>query len=256
MELLTRGYEQKGEEQLLSGSFAELPMKYFFANITDVDIMLIQTDVIALERHRFQSYKGPEERLLITNVETDIGYVKLVSPTKWVFERKLSSRFDLDFPRGPSLKRMYIHSIRRMLSLNTNIPKFRALNFSTDTVMSINCLEWPSVAQEWVTRKRQFGSCRWPSEDLIQRIVERGCHFVPHPELKRLWRYSFSHAEVELLHSWTPTQKYVYHILRLIIRDMKVLLLKEMERNCLNMAAQCTETEDCITCKKIFCSYS
>ena len=52
-----------------------------------------------------------------------------------------------------------------------------------------------------------------------------GCHLVAkahgsHPEDDSEWRFSFSKAETTMCQSFTPNQLYVYHLLRLIKKDL------------------------------------
>ena len=92
-------------------------------------------------------------------------------------------------------------------------------------MLAIKCSTWPRIANEWITRKR---SPSWESKQagLVQEVVQGGCHFVLKPtqdalEEEKLWRYSFSGAEIILIHAWTPVQKYVYHVLRKVRNDIK-----------------------------------
>src|SRR6218665_2738270 len=94
----------------------------------------------------------------------------------------------------------------------------RLSGLKTDRVIAVYCPCWPSVADEWETRERPSG---WPPKEVIARVVSSGCHFVakPHhinPNDDTQWRFSFSQAEIILIHTWTDVQKYIYHILRLI----------------------------------------
>lgn len=91
-------------------------------------------------------------------------------------------------------------------------------DLTSDWVDTILCPVWPEEANEWRTRKRCHG---WPTVDVIRHIVNSGCFFVTKPHEKHSddtseWRFSFSRAELVLIHSWNDVQKYIYHILRLI----------------------------------------
>ena len=89
-------------------------------------------------------------------------------------------------------------------------------NFHSDIVGCIWCPQWPKEAKYWPFRRRQHG---WPTNANIRKIVQSGCHVVnaKHPACRNdvfQCRLSFSVAEVILLHSWTPIQQIVYHMLR------------------------------------------
>ena len=114
-------------------------------------------------------------------------------------------------------------------------------------------IAWPEPAMEWLVRPRRSG---WPSPELVQEILESGCHLAPvgrgkridepvdlinycqNPELsvastsstvlpveknegKRVmdeteWRTSFSLAENKLGESVTPVQRHVMVLLKMI----------------------------------------
>jgi len=89
-----------------------------------------------------------------------------------------------------------------------------------DTVPCVRCLKWPTQADDWPTRHKNYG---WPDSATVERIVSNGCDVVgvahslcKHDEWmsKHQWRLSFSRAEVVLLNSWTPKQQIIYHMLR------------------------------------------
>jgi len=97
------------------------------------------------------------------------------------------------------------------------------LKLGKDNVYALSCPLWPQDAHEWITRKRING---WPSNETIIAIVKGGCHLVSKPHGKNhndntQWRYSFSQAETTLINNnWTDVQKYIYHLLRIIKRDV------------------------------------
>ncbi|CAC5355056.1 unnamed protein product [Mytilus coruscus] len=93
-----------------------------------------------------------------------------------------------------------------------------------DAAHSLPCPEWPSVAEDWATRKRSSG---WPSVSLVSDIVKLGVLFVPigskshsedvHP---LEWRISFSVSEKILIHTWTHTQLLCYAILKILLKEV------------------------------------
>ena len=85
-----------------------------------------------------------------------------------------------------------------------------------DLVYGLIVPQWPSVACEWAARKR---TAKWPSKDIIEDIVSKGCHVVPaghvHSTQRDLeWRFSFSYAEGILAANLTRVQKQCYLLLK------------------------------------------
>ena len=50
------------------------------------------------------------------------------------------------------------------------------LYLTEDVSLSVPCKEWPSCAKEWPSRDRPSG---WPSQKLIDKVMQDGCHVVP-----------------------------------------------------------------------------
>jgi hypothetical protein len=81
---------------------------------------------------------------------------------------------------------------------------------------------WPRQAEQWIYRHRPG---QWPTDILINDIVNYGCIFVPigpkeidNNEL--LWRISFSMAEKQLSHSMNYTQILCYALLKLCLKNI------------------------------------
>ena len=113
--------------------------------------------------------------------------------------------------------------------------KGRHLFLTEDVSMSVPCNEWPSCAKEWPSRERPSG---WPSQKLIDKVTQDGCHVVPKFDASEnssealsssemsedgassgvtpqtQWRYSFSLAEKTLMTSITEEQKMCYLIFK------------------------------------------
>ena len=90
-----------------------------------------------------------------------------------------------------------------------------------DNVPSIHCNFWPSEAEEWINRSRNFG---WPTSFDISSIIEFGCHLVPvgHPlsDMKSMeWRISFSLAERALVWSFNHIQMQCYAMMKIILKE-------------------------------------
>ncbi|XP_060592580.1 uncharacterized protein LOC132747267 [Ruditapes philippinarum] len=89
-----------------------------------------------------------------------------------------------------------------------------------DCAMAIHCLEWPTVAEEWIERKRKSG---WPSESSVRNITSNGCLIVPKCPLSSKthleWRISFCLVERELMKQLKDEQKQCYILLKGIWRQ-------------------------------------
>ncbi|XP_052802122.1 uncharacterized protein LOC128232536 [Mya arenaria] len=108
---------------------------------------------------------------------------------------------------------------------SVSLPKL----MSADFVPAFKFDDWPRPAAEWKTRKRQ-----WPSEEIVQKVVECGCHIVSKrplfsdlngdptkednsPESDKtntFFRLSFSRCELILANSLTESQKYCWRVLK------------------------------------------
>ncbi|XP_077867352.1 uncharacterized protein LOC144356525 [Saccoglossus kowalevskii] len=99
---------------------------------------------------------------------------------------------------------------------------------TVDAALVLRCSAWPSLANSWVTRARQ-----WPTKDLVLHIQRGGCHVVPksYPgeggDDNLQWRLSFSLAERTLAHSFTEWQRTFYLVMKKIwrryLKEPKVL---------------------------------
>ena len=95
-------------------------------------------------------------------------------------------------------------------------------SMEVDEVHAIRCPVWPSQASEWLARSRRFD---WPASSVVDEVLGIGCHlvFVPHKRSEsgnKEFRFSFSKAEVILINSWSRSQQFVYHVLRLIKKSV------------------------------------
>ena len=75
---------------------------------------------------------------------------------------------------------------------------------------------------EWITRQRLSGL---PSKSIIKQVVRYGCDFVQvsHKLSTDIneWRFSFSKAELIIIHSWTTSQRCVYRTLHTLNKMIK-----------------------------------
>src|SRR6218665_1959723 len=220
----------KGHVSLICGSAFELPIQYVMTNATDVDIMYIPTDLCALPVNVSAPQHFQGKTLVVTTEGMHSGFARLCSPDCNLRYRRQESILKHHYKNGPAWTSNVnsgshidiINSVFKNLDSSQCRGIYRRLlEMKMDRVYAICCPYWPKEADEWKTRDRPNG---WPPTDVVDKVVASGCYFVakPHqscPEDDTQWRFSFSHAELILIHSWTDVQKYIYHILRLIKSD-------------------------------------
>ncbi|KAH3774114.1 hypothetical protein DPMN_175487 [Dreissena polymorpha] len=90
-----------------------------------------------------------------------------------------------------------------------------------DYIPSFRCAKWPSVAEEFLTRKRKYG---FPSTDMAGDFGSFGIFFVPtgHSETQEKhlqWRLSFSLQERKIMLNLNPTQFKCYILLKMVKED-------------------------------------
>ena len=203
---------------LLCGSFFELPILYFFSNPTDVDIMFCDNRFCCVNCDVIVPVGRKRNVLTIRTTGCHIGFVRLRKGLEYF-------RKPYDFDNGPACtNELSINGACLRAILEKKDIRWRDICMITkDSVYAISCPVWPQDAREWITRKRKNG---WPSEETITAIVKSGCHLVSKPHARNpnddtQWRYSFSHAETILIHNyWTDVQKYIYHLLKIIKREV------------------------------------
>ena len=91
---------------------------------------------------------------------------------------------------------------------------------SMDLVFAFRCPNWPSVADEWAKRKRN-----WPQPEVVQMILHQGYAVVAkgsgdssasHLE----WRLSFSFAETVLAQNLNSVQRKCYLVVKGLVKDL------------------------------------
>ena len=70
-----------------------------------------------------------------------------------------------------------------------------------DLVLAIKCDGWPLFAQEWSSRSR----C-WPSDEIVQAIIDDGFHIVCKSSAEGDFRLSYSNAEMLLIQNLIDLQ--------------------------------------------------
>src|SRR6218665_156888 len=219
---------------LVTGSVAELPCKYISENLSDLDLMHIKMYLLSVSSSNEIPIDFRGTVYIIETVGVHPGFARLrfaASTERSEYERNLLVKRFLDTDEFIS-KDWQINGPANTSSIFTfkQVKEFidsdglnlgmrdLELGLSIDMVSSIPCKSWPRVSAEWITRKRPYS---WPSQINIDRIVSEGCHLIPKPHFsnrldKTVFRFSFSVAEITLIHTWSSIQKYIYHILRLV----------------------------------------
>lgn len=164
----------------------------------------------------------------IENVYEYPGYVRLVNEGTYMM---LKDVHDDTWPTdGPANRTLIYPHCLNISAVDQSLEHLEdtdfKINLPIDNVRCIYSPYWPKVASEWVTRKRLNG---WPTTDIVDRIVRGGIHFVakPHPKCSEdntMFRCSFSRAEVVLINSFSAVQKYVYHIIRVVKKNLEEAL--------------------------------
>ena len=83
-----------------------------------------------------------------------------------------------------------------------------------DFVPAFRSREWPKVAREWIERER-----KWPSLDVVEKVIQEGFHLVVKPPKNGGnpdfdFRISFSHAEYLLSQEMNKVQRECYVCLK------------------------------------------
>ena len=85
-----------------------------------------------------------------------------------------------------------------------------------DFILAFHLDHWPEVANSWITRTRH-----WPSQEVVSKIVDRGCEVVPKMRAtkdNRAWRLSFSMAEHALSCCVGNKERKTYLAVKMIVK--------------------------------------
>ena len=129
-----------------------------------------------------------------------------------------------------------------------------------DFVPAFRSLGWPKVARDWIKRER-----KWPSPDMVDRVVQEGFHLVVKPPKNDGnpdcdFRISFSHAEYLLSQEMNDIQRECYRSLKkfyrvylstepksLVTFHLKNLLLQTIEETGVEMWTESNRAECMMT---------
>ena len=228
------GYNLRKCIPVITGSCAELYIDPGNTRIGDVDLMIYFGEyIVVCEGSTVDSIDVSETFEVCQIVAPDCpnGYVRVRLYGKLKFNWE-TEKYEYCVSNNTGL---HLHFFNQgfgadMLHGPATAVQVRSSYFTNyDTVSYIRLLGWPSVAQSWISRDRQY---TWPSNAVVSEVQRSGCDLVPvshrdHEHVKFQWRYSFSRAEVTLIRSWTPTQQLVYHMLRYIAKRTIILEWKD-----------------------------
>src|SRR6218665_99577 len=232
-------------QALVTGSVAELPCQYISESISDIDVMRIKTHQVSVSSSKEIPIHFRGTAYIIETLVAHPGFARLrlaISTLSSEHELNLSGTRYLhtdefirkDWPINGPANTSPIFTFKQVKEFiidsdGRNLETGDLGGLSNDLVSSISCKFWPRISAEWITRERPQS---WPSQVDIDRIVKEGCHLIPKPHFanrsdKTVFRFSFSVAEITLLHTWSSVQMYIYHILRLV----KSKIVKQCEAN-------------------------
>ena len=105
-------------------------------------------------------------------------------------------------------------SLQKRQLIDTNEEEKPKVEGGVDFVPALKSPGWPKVAQEWTARER-----KWPSQDVVDKIVQEGFHLVVKPsktnvKKDRDFRLSFGHAEYLLSQEMNNVQRECYRCLK------------------------------------------
>src|SRR6218665_1856926 len=205
---------------LFTGSFYELPLIYFIENITDIDNIYYRRNICAISNDAKppKDFKGTV--LIIQSERSHPGYARL-----YFKNNHLPYTYAMLPEERPAISQVVLEKSDIAAGISSNFSDEWLATFhglSHDMVDAIWCPNWPKEAHEWITRERRN---EWPLPSTVVKIVNNGCLLVAKPHqgchfIANELRFSFSEAELILIHTWTDVQMYIYHILRLIKSDV------------------------------------
>lgn len=105
------------------------------------------------------------------------------------------------------------------LNVLCNLPEYPSGDM---LLFCLRCHFWPSQANEWLTRERNF---QFPSTQQIKEAAAEGCLLAPigfpgSPNEDIEWRISFSVIERDLLWLWNNIQLKCYVFMKLILKRL------------------------------------
>jgi len=223
---------------LITGSSAEFYIQPMLSCVGDIDIMLHQSDTLAIP----EGYPPPIELPAEFHSRVDVyeiidseypGYVYLETSYLLIEDSHTGKYSSIQRDRRYCVvDRPYQRSTTDEIHGPAVTRLATETQLSLDTVLCVRCLSWPSQAADWPTRHRHND---WPDSATVDHVVGNGCDVVQvaHPLCrqdewmsKHQWRLSFSRAEIVLFNSLMPLQQIVYHMLRVFVKTERLTDIK------------------------------
>ena len=235
------------EDILFSGSVSEGMLTMNFKNETtsDIDFMLILKNIEVTQEDQRKGNlivkeNSPFVNLLLTDkdlIRTWADYLEN-SPCAGIEESaklssmKLKERFRKKYvsygpllsplnkevvenvDEGPSVAVSSSYPVSEEANSLSELMHFQAEKF--DFVLAIKCDGWPLCAQEWPSRSR----C-WPSDDIVQTIIDDGFYIVCKSSAEGDFRLSYSKAEMLLILNLSDLQHKTYRAFKALVKYYK-----------------------------------
>ncbi|XP_052082762.1 uncharacterized protein LOC127720287 [Mytilus californianus] len=220
-------YDHGSFLQIISGSKGEgLDLKG-----SDIDLMYIHPDFKVFESEKAVVVSSTKIPVVMDTDDTPPCFTKLrlFFEKPHIYSEKFQQFFQTDC-RGKYVISSELY--KKVLFPYTHIghvkkpgiihgPCITDEDGSFDITLALQCNQWISPVQTWVTRSRTT----WPSPDLISKITSCGVLFVPvgfkgsiHENIQ--WRISFSVAEKCLIFSFSHTQLLCYALLKIVFKEI------------------------------------
>ncbi|OWF36664.1 uncharacterized protein LOC110441344 [Mizuhopecten yessoensis] len=209
----------------------------FLMDTSDLDQMCTLLGVIVINPEQIYSFDRNNEHkivLLMRKGDCRPGYVtleilQLAEINPFGFRNAVVRIGDSMFVSSDIYRQGMVDMYTGEYDLVSNGPCVSLLSTihpDHDIAFAFPCLCWPRGADEWVHRTRLHG---WPTQTMIDRIVQGGCHVVPVGDKSSTdtllqWRISFACAERLLVHSLTHPQFRLYGLLKYFLTQIKELL--------------------------------
>ncbi len=235
------------EDILFSGSFSEGTQKINFKtnSMSDVDCMLILKNIKVTEEDQKSGNLTVKEDTPFANwylkdddlIEKWADFLEASSNTRCERSVRLSSiklknRFRENYINyGPMFTPLVKEDVGKIdegpsvavrsklpgeVEVNDQLPMGSFPVEDADFVLAIKCDGWPLCAQEWSSRSR----C-WPSQDIVQKIIEGGFHIVCKSSLEGDFRLSYSVAEILLIQNVSDLQHKTYRAFKSFVSHYK-----------------------------------
>ena len=185
--------------------------------LPDIDMMMaVNLSHIGLDCKLHSSATSQRYAYLVnsTTGERQLSFELLVDSLPIALNKVAEFVADVAFAQEYEILSIAVHGP----AITTKLRRGGETILSYDHVPAFWIKTWPDVANEWVTRRRQFG---WPSAAVIGDIVQDGvllvaaCHHNS-TDPNNEWRLSFTIAERILVDTLSSVQRLAYLYAKLV----------------------------------------